>query len=93
MSDALFRKIWQGSLSNLINIALVPHRDDDLDKVLKVVETMQSPSCVSALNSSDPRNFSALNPLRFLGESERRIEGQVSELKDAKKVWNVRYLN
>lgn len=40
VGDALIRKIWQSRLPNLINLALIPHSEEDLDKVLSLADSL-----------------------------------------------------
>lgn len=80
----LLKKLWLGRLPNVISIALVPHKDDELDKVLKVSdqiwEAMQN-SNVSAI-----QNHSNLQRQVIASVSSDEISQLRNEINELKKI-------
>lgn len=66
VGDELIRKIWQSRLPNLINIALIPHRQENVDRILQVADdlhdAMQAAPSVSIVDHSrSPQSHSNLS--------------------------------
>lgn len=55
VSDDLIRKIWQSRLPNLINIALIPHTEEGLEKVLHLADNLFEAMQPSISSIGNPR--------------------------------------
>lgn len=84
VGEDLLRKLWMGRLPHLINIALIPQKDEQINTLLEVAdqvwEAMQI-SNVSTVDRSSTSNFSRSKDFLFSSDDRMtNLEKQIFEL-------------
>lgn len=80
VGDDLIKNIWCTRLPHVINIALIPHNDEPIDKILKVSDQIWEALQNSNISTVDTNNFPSSSKTNDINKFEH-LEREILELK------------